>query len=79
MQAETPPTPTLKHTRLMDRLTSGQRKLIYLGGIVLLMMASIFLAPPRPMRNRAACSPRCGSNTIWAKARWAKSIPRAPR
>ncbi len=42
MQAQT----TRNLSRPMDRLTSGQRKLIYLGGIVLLLWASIKLGAP---------------------------------
>ena len=42
----------------LDQMKSGQRKLVYLGGIVLLMVGSILLGAPSTDENRGGMLPR---------------------
>jgi len=63
----------------MNRLSSRQRKLVYLCGILILLIPIIWLGRPARERTGVDSSPSCGRNTTWVKTNWERSTRRAPR
>ena len=61
----------------MNRLSSRQRKLVYLCGILILLIPIIWLGRPGAGEDQGGRLAQLREATISGKTSWEKSIPRA--